>query len=104
MIIVHAEVRLLPEHRDAGLRLLRELAERTRSGDRGCLEYRYHVDVDDPLRLVCVEVWTDEAALREHLAAPHMNDPRSRFSEYTDGSEQVRVYRAEPVRPEAITG
>lgn len=97
MIVVHAVVEALPQYRDECLALLRRMREETRSRDDGCLDYTFYVDIDDDCRFICTEVWRDEQSLRDHLAAPHMNDPDSRFGEYTASSERIEVWRADPV-------
>lgn len=42
---------------------------RSRS-EPGCIAHNVHVDCEDPCRLVFLEFWEDEAALRAHFAAP----------------------------------
>ncbi|MFD0559400.1 putative quinol monooxygenase [Stackebrandtia endophytica] len=97
VIIVHATVTAQPPFRDQLENLLRRLRDQTRAADPGCLEYTYYRDIDDDCRFICVEVWKDEASLRAHLAAPHMNDPNSRFAEFTQGEERVEIWRSSPI-------
>ncbi len=47
------------------------LAHVRRSRDEpGCLLHSVHRDVEDPLRLVFLEHWSDAEALRAHFAVP----------------------------------
>lgn len=96
MIVVHTRVRCHARHRDAFIAILQQLQDATRRED-GCLEYSYVADLDDDCLFVGVEEWRDEAALRAHLAAPHMNDPDSRFDAYSREPETVRVFTAQPL-------
>lgn len=97
MIVVHTTVRCQPQHRDAFVAILRRFQEVTRT-ESGCLAYTYTCDLDDDCVFHGVERWRDEAALRAHLAAAHMNDPNSRFDEYSARPEQVRVFTAAELR------
>jgi quinol monooxygenase YgiN len=36
----------------------------------GCISHDVHIDAEDPLRLVFIERWMDEAAVRAHFAVP----------------------------------
>jgi quinol monooxygenase YgiN len=38
--------------------------------EAGCLAHAVHQDVENPLRLVFVEEWADQAALAAHFAVP----------------------------------
>jgi quinol monooxygenase YgiN len=51
--------------------LLREVQELSRADD-GCENYGYYAEIADPDNLVAVEEWRDEAALKAHLATPHV--------------------------------
>ena len=46
-----------------------EHVHRSRS-EPGCISHDVHVDADEPLRLVFIERWADEAAVRMHFAVP----------------------------------
>lgn len=40
--------------------------------EAGCARYSYSVDLLDPNLLHVVEEWSDEEAIAQHMAAPHM--------------------------------
>ncbi|MEO8540514.1 MAG: putative quinol monooxygenase [bacterium] len=44
-------------------------SQRSRA-EPGCLAHNIHTDLENPLRLVFVEHWADEAALRTHFRVP----------------------------------
>ena len=46
-----------------------EHCRRSRS-EPGCIAHNVHVDCEDPCRLVFLEFWNDEAALRAHFQVP----------------------------------
>lgn len=97
MIVVHTKVRCRREHRDAFVAILRRFQDVTRS-EPGCLAYAYTADLDDDCLFHGVERWRDAEVLRAHLGAPHMNDPESRFDDYSAGAEVVEVFSAEEFR------
>lgn len=101
MIVVHTAVRCLPADRPEFVALLKRMQAATRALDDGCLLYSYVADLDDDCRFTGVEEWRDLDALRAHLAAPHMNDPHSRFNALCVDGEQVTVFQAQPVDFEA---
>ena len=41
-------------------------------GEEGCLQYDYHLSCEGEDRVVLLERWADEEALRRHSAQPHM--------------------------------
>ena len=51
------------------LALSQEHVARSR-GEAGCLAHAVHRDTENPSRLVFVERWSDQAALREHFRLP----------------------------------
>ena len=66
MILVLGSVVARKECYPQALALSREHVERSRS-ERGCISHAVHQDVDNPLRLVFVEQWSDQASLAEHF-------------------------------------
>ncbi len=69
MIIVTGSVVLKDENLDQALALSLEHVRRSRA-EAGCLAHAVHQDVENPLRLVFVEEWADQAALAAHFAVP----------------------------------
>jgi len=86
MIHVIATIELVEGQREAFLKEFRALVPKVRA-EKGCLEYGPAVDVasgiaaQSPPRgdvVTVVEKWSDLAALKAHLVAPHMEDYRPR--------------------------
>lgn len=80
MICVIATIDLVPNGREAFLRIFRELAPQVLA-EPGCLEYAAMVDLPTgmaaqpavrPDTVVVVEKWESLAAVEKHLATPHM--------------------------------
>jgi quinol monooxygenase YgiN len=69
MIIVTGSVVLKDENLEQALALSLEHVRRSRA-EAGCLAHAVHRDVENPLRLVLVEEWADQAALAAHFAVP----------------------------------
>lgn len=59
-----------PEHRAEVIAALTPLVAASRA-EAGCRRYLPHEDAADAARLVVVEEWESDAALEQHLAAPH---------------------------------
>lgn len=104
MIHVIATIELNPGRRDDFLNEFRKIVPLVRA-EQGCLEYGATVDAatDIPAQAtvrsdvaVIVEKWTDLAALRAHLAAPHMLDYRPRVKAFV---KSVSLQILEPVTP-----
>jgi quinol monooxygenase YgiN len=90
MIHVIATIELNPGTRESFLTEFRKLVPFVRA-EEGCLEYGATIDVasglavQPPIRentVTVVEKWSDLAALKAHLQAPHMNDYRPRVKDY----------------------
>jgi quinol monooxygenase YgiN len=86
MIHVIATIELAEGQREAFLKEFRALVPKVRA-ETGCLEYGPVIDVasgiaaQGPPRasvVTVVEKWSDLAALKAHLVAPHMEDYRPR--------------------------
>lgn len=89
MIHVIATIELLDGQRDAFLAEFRRIVPRVRA-ESGCLEYGATVDLATgiaaqgalrPHVATIVEKWSDLAALKAHLVAPHMLEYRPRVKD-----------------------
>jgi quinol monooxygenase YgiN len=70
VLIVIGDATAAPGRRDDLVAAARAVASATR-GDDGCLAYTFAADVEDPDRVLSVEVWRDRAALDAHLGHDH---------------------------------
>ncbi|WP_138757243.1 putative quinol monooxygenase [Modestobacter altitudinis] len=73
MLIILSSATATPGRRDELIAAARAIAAVTRS-DRGCLSYDFAADLDDPDRVLGVEVWADRAALDEHMGHDHSRE------------------------------
>ena len=63
----------------------------------GCLLHTVHTDVEDPLRLVFVEHWTDDDALRAHFGVHESGQFVREASKLAAEAPEMTIYAAEPV-------
>jgi quinol monooxygenase YgiN len=70
VLVVLSSATAAPGHRDELVAAARDVAAATRLDD-GCLTYSFSADLEDPDRILGVEVWADRAALDAHLGHPH---------------------------------
>ena len=97
MIIVTGSIEARADTVDALVALSLEHVRRSRA-EPGCLAHAVHRDVEQPLRLVFVEEWTDAAALAAHFAVPASRDFVQRAAVLATSPPTIRVYEATVVR------
>lgn len=97
MIHVIAEIEVREGSRDAFLKEFRRVVPIVRDED-GCIEYGPGVDLafdgaEAPRAniVTVIEKWSNEAALKAHLKAPHMDEYRKRAASLIAGVK-IRVY------------
>jgi quinol monooxygenase YgiN len=69
MIVVTGSVTARQDSFDQIRKLSLEHVHRSRQ-EPGCISHSVHVDCENPLRLVFVEQWADQAALQAHFRVP----------------------------------
>jgi quinol monooxygenase YgiN len=98
MIHVIATIRTAPGRREDVLNAFRGLIPKVLA-EAGCIEYGTAVDLENAVDgqaaarsdvVTVVEKWEDPAALRAHLAAPHMVEFRAAAKDLLAGVE-IRV-------------
>jgi quinol monooxygenase YgiN len=98
MIHVIASINTATGRRDDVLKLFRLLVPQVLA-EAGCREYGTAVDLENaidgqpaarPDMITVIEKWQDPAALRAHLAAPHMQQFREKVKNLVTGVE-IRV-------------
>ena len=50
----------------------------------GCIQYDYHLSLEEKDVVVLLEKWSSAAALEKHLAQPHMAEIRALKEQYVD--------------------
>jgi quinol monooxygenase YgiN len=91
---IHAMVlaEALPQHQEAVLATLRELADLCRQ-EEGCLRFDVYIDSDQPCLLNTIELWANAAALQAHLDSPLVATAVSRLFGKMRGLPQVRILK-----------
>jgi quinol monooxygenase YgiN len=95
VIYVIAEVRVKPGTADKAIAAARACVAETVK-EYGCISYDMHQSVTDPARLVLVERWETQDALKRHFDTPHFKAWRAA------GPEFVAERKVEVVTPEKI--
>jgi quinol monooxygenase YgiN len=70
MIIIHANLNVLPEKREVFLGLTKELVKASQA-EEGNQRYTLMQDVNDPNKFTVVEEWKDQAAVDFHNQTAH---------------------------------
>lgn len=70
MIIIHADMQIKPEKREAFLQTVQPLVAGSQAED-GCLRYTLTQDVANLNRFTMIEVWADQDAVDRHNASSH---------------------------------
>jgi quinol monooxygenase YgiN len=70
MIAIAGRARLLGSNIEDAIRAGSTMAATSRD-EAGCIDYRFAVDIDDPLVVQIFEQWESAEALEAHFATPH---------------------------------
>jgi quinol monooxygenase YgiN len=98
VILVTGTIRARPDTIDQVESL--SLAHVRRSRDEpGCLLHSVQRDLEDPLRLVFLEQWVDQDALRAHFGVPASRDFVAQVSSLADEPPRMTVFSAEAAGP-----
>ena len=97
MIIITGSLRGRADTLAELLESSREHALRSR-GEPGCLEFGLMIDSEDPLRLVFVERWADQAALGVHMKVPAAREFGKRVAALIDQPPELNMYDASELK------
>ena len=70
MIVIAGRARLHAQERERAVQAGSKMAATSRE-EPGCLDYRFSIDIDDPLVVRVFEHWESADALESHFASPH---------------------------------
>lgn len=98
MIVVTGDIVASPGHFDALFAAGRAHSARSRR-EPGCLSHDCFADPDNPLRIVFLERWRDEEALRMHFRTPGITQLLKAFADHADERGTMQVYAATEVSP-----
>ncbi|MFO1328547.1 MAG: putative quinol monooxygenase [Rubrivivax sp.] len=103
MLIVLGSVLARHDTLEEARRLSTAHVERSRQ-EPGCLAHAVHIDVDEPLRLVFVERWTDWDALRAHFQVPASVAFARDLARLGAAAPEMTIYEATPSRMPSASG
>ena len=97
VIIVTGTVLGTPATIDELIRLSLEHVRRSRT-EAGCVAHAVHRHVEEPLRLVFVEQWSDKDALLAHFAVPASGAFVEAAANLAAEPPGMEIYEASPTR------
>jgi quinol monooxygenase YgiN len=80
-----------PEKRAELLKLLTSFVDKSRS-EQGCVDYHFHVSLDDPNMFYFYENWTERADFDRHIALDYQRDWFAKQGEYLAKSVELRFF------------
>jgi quinol monooxygenase YgiN len=98
MILITGRVRVHPDQRDAALAAAAEMSAAS-TAEPGCAEYSFWVSADDPNEMLLIERWESDAALAEHMQAPHLAAFIAAIGPTVDGGMDVLRHDVDKVGP-----
>lgn len=97
MIIVTGSLLATTESLDELLAISLEHVRRSRA-EPGCLAHAVHQDAENPLRLVFLEEWADQAALAAHFIVPASREFVKTAIELAATPPLLHIYEATPIQ------
>ena len=86
-----ATLQAKPEKRAALLKLLTSFVDKSRS-EKGCVDYHFHVSLDDPNRFYFYENWAERADFDRHIALDYQKDWFNQQGEYLAQPVELRFF------------
>jgi quinol monooxygenase YgiN len=65
--------------------------------EKGCLRYDLHRSADGKAELMFYEIWEDQAALKAHSVADHMEAMRERIKDMLEKPGRIMLWEASEV-------
>lgn len=94
MIVMHAEMPIDPDSREAALELFEELAEASRAED-GVIDYRVTTDVEAPNTVRVIEQYEDDDAVDAHMSSAHFESFQAGIAPHMAGEPALHRYDVE---------
>ncbi|WP_254839045.1 putative quinol monooxygenase [Natronomonas marina] len=88
MIVMHAEMPIASDSREAALDLLEELAEQSRAED-GVVDYCVTTDVESPNTVRVVEEYEDADAVDAHMSSDHFESFQADIAAHLAGEPEL---------------
>lgn len=103
MVIVAGSILAKPETFEELRRLSLAHTVRSRT-EAGCEHHSVHIDVENGLRLVFVERWTDRGALLAHFAEPNARAFVAQARKLAAEPPSINIYTADEISFAAFVG
>jgi quinol monooxygenase YgiN len=97
VIIITGTVQGRPDSIEELIAVSLEHVRRSRA-EPGCLSHAVHRDVEDDLRLVFLERWSDADAVRTHFGMPASADFVTALAQLVAVPPTIQIYAAEETR------
>ena len=97
-VLVTGWIEWVPEHREQVLEHAAAVAAASRA-EKDCLGYAFTLDPEHAGRVQVFEHFTSEAALREHLALPHVAAFRAAIADLTQTGRELSLHTVTDTRP-----
>ncbi len=91
MIVMLAEMPIVPDGRDAALSLFEDLAAASRAED-GVIDYRVTTDVESPNTVRVIEQYEDAAAVDAHMSSDHFESFQADVAPHMAGEPELYRY------------
>ena len=98
MIVIAGRARLHAAEVEGATRAGSEMAATSRD-EPGCIDYRFAIDIDDPLVVQIVEQWESAEALDAHFATPHFQAFSEVILRAVDGPAEFTRYEVSTAGP-----
>ena len=93
---VIAILKMKPECVEVARPHVTKLIEMTRQ-EKGNIRYDFYSDLKEPTTFVCIERYTDLAAVEAHKNSEHFKAVAQYFPEWLSAPEEIRVLKSENV-------
>jgi quinol monooxygenase YgiN len=91
MIVMHAEMPIDPESREAALEHVEALAQQSRAED-GVVDYRVTTDVEAPNTVRVIEQYEDADAVDAHMSSDHFQSFQAEIAAHLAGEPELYRY------------
>lgn len=96
MIVLLGSVQIQEGCVEQALALSQVHVRRSRD-EPGCIAHAVYLDPEDPLRLVFVERWADQAALQVHFKVPDSLEFVGALTQLASAAPEMQIYTATQV-------
>ncbi|MBS7526144.1 antibiotic biosynthesis monooxygenase [Fusibacter paucivorans] len=78
---------------DAYLAVVKELIEKTRAMDKGCISYTLCQDIKKANIMTFIEEWESMEALNNHMQTEHFKTLGAKLSDFYEARTELNIYK-----------